>query len=279
MKKDLACHCGDSIFTLRLNALEEVGVITCSFGHHSFLLDSRDYWGDVIEDGKPRESQCKCKSKTYKVALSYTFRTDRPDVSQVDVIARCHNCGYERLAMTIEIDYGPTTRLMDHPLDPCDNPWLRTRKVKCSSLWEQKDLEDFICHVMDQNIKAYLVTSNSVHPSLDKAELLDLLRRTPSWDLYLFVDENNHPCEEVVAWKEKPVVHVWGPQIMVDKTGSSTNMYFIEYAEEVIRGAQVIRQPEKFLTFTKVMTNWLKETYTSERGKDSFDNSALYQKF
>jgi len=250
MRKELACHCGDSIFSLRIYPLEEVGVVTCSHGHHSLLLDSRDYWGEVIEQGKPRELKCKCKSNSFMVSLFYTFRSDSPDVSQVDIITRCINCGTERRTMAVEIDYGPTDRLVNRPLDSIENPWLKTRKVKCSALWEQKDLENFVCQVMELNIHPYLITSNSIHPSLDKSEVLDILRSTPVWDLYLLIGESNNPMEEVVVWKEKPVIHVWGPQVMFDKTGLSTTMYFIEYAKEVIREAKIIRQPQNFLTFT-----------------------------
>jgi hypothetical protein len=281
MKKDLACHCGDTIFTLRLNVLEEVGVITCLHGHHSLLLDSRDYWGEVIQNGKPRELQCKCKSKTFTVALFYTFRTDSDDVSQVDIITKCTNCGTERRAMSVEIDYGPTNLLIDRPLDPCEYPWLRARQVRLSALWKQKDFELFISWVMGlDSVRAYLVSTDGARSTIhDESELRNRLRNTPLWDLYFFLDKTPFPEQSVVCWKDMPVIHVWGPQVMIDKTGASATMYFIEYAKEVIQGITVVPQPSNFLDFTTTITNWLRNTYTSERGKGTFDNPVEYARF
>jgi len=281
MKEDLACHCGETIFTLRLSLLEEVGVITCSNGHHSLLLDSRDYWGEVIQNRKPRALQCKCKSKTFTVALFYTFRTDSEDVSQVDIITTCARCGIERRAMVIEIDYAPTKLLVERPLDPCDHPWLRTRQVKLSALWEQKDLEIFIGWVMGLGgVRAYLLTTDGAYSAIcAENELRKIIRNAPVWDLYLGLDSTPFPEQSFTYWKGMPVIHVWGPQVLVDKSGASTTMYFIEYAKEIIQGAAVVPQPGKFIDFTKSITNWLGNTYSSVRGKGTFDNPVEYARF
>lgn len=281
MKKDLTCHCGDKTFTLRLNVLEEVGVLTCSQGHHSLLLDSRDYWGEIIQNGKPRIHQCRCKSKTFSVALYYIFRTDSGDVSQINVLTTCTNCGAERNAMVVNIDFGPIELLMDRPLDPCEHPWLKGRQIKISALWEQKDLELFVNWVMGlDGVRAYLVTMDNAHPALcDKNELQTKLRDSPLWDLYLCLDGTPFPEQSFVRWKDMPVIHIWGPQIMVNKTGESATMYFMEYAKEVIQEDVAVTQPRKFLEFTKSITGWLRKTFISERGKWAFDNATEYARF
>ena len=76
-----------------------------------------------------------------------------------------------------------------------------------------------------------------------------------------------------------PVIHVWSPQVMVDKAGASTPMVFIEHAKEVIQSAKVVSQPSEFLDFTKSITRWLRDSFTSERGIGTFDNPAEYARF
>jgi hypothetical protein len=49
------CACGVRQFHIRLFRDERVGLLTCKAGHHSLLLDSRDYWIDVLQDGRPEE--------------------------------------------------------------------------------------------------------------------------------------------------------------------------------------------------------------------------------
>jgi hypothetical protein len=213
------------------------------------------------------------------VSLYYHFRTDGDDVSQVDILTRCVNCGNERRAMALEIDYGPTNQLIDRPLDPCEYPWLRAKQVKFSALWNQQDLELFFPWIMRiQGVRAYLVTPFEAHSVLDEIELLSKVRDEPLWDLYFYLDNTPISDKSYVFWKNMPVVHIWGPEVLMERAGSAT-MYFMEYAKEVIRGANVVPQPGEFLDFTKTMINWLKTTYISERGKWTFDNPREYERF
>lgn len=265
------------MFSLRLSALEGAGVITCSQGHHSLLLDSREYWGSVLESGKPRELKCRCNSKAFAVNLEYSYRDNHIDVTKVDVITRCTTCASERLALTVHINYAPTDGLVSHPLDPCERPWLHARKAKFSAMWTQEDLEQVLAQAMLPEVSAHVHSASSVQKVDDRLELTTLVRDLPAWNLFLTV--GGLSTKEYVDWKMKPVVHVWGPEIMIDKTGKSASMFFIEYAKEVIQDGRIVRQPDEFFCYVKMMTNWLKVTFSSERGKNAFDNPVLYQEF
>lgn len=249
-------------------------MLTCSCGHHSLLLDSRDYWNEAIENGKPPQLQCKCKSKIFSVSLFYTFRTNSEEVSQVDVVATCARCGLERHAMTVEINGGPTDLLIDRPLDPCDQPWLRARHVKLSAIWNQKDLESFIHSVMGlDGACAYVMTiEGSVTTFYTEKELISKLRLEPLWFLYFCTEHIPFPPNPFATWRDLPVIQVWSPKVIVDKNGTVTTMYLLEYAKEVIQGAIVVPQPCEFLDFTKTITTWLRNNFSSERGKGAFDN-------
>lgn len=123
------CNCGAQQFKVRLEPDEQVGLLTCSAGHHSLLLDGRDYWADVLQEGRPREIKCRCGGVLFRVNLAYDFREDG-DVRSVDVLPRCCDCGRGRAAVSFEIDYSPTAELISKPLDPIEQPWLKARRTK-----------------------------------------------------------------------------------------------------------------------------------------------------
>ena len=123
------CNCGAQQFKVRLEPDEQVGLLTCSAGHHSLLLDSRDYWADVLQEGRPKEIKCRCGGVLFRVNLVYDFREDG-DVRSVDVLPRCCDCGRGRAAVSFEIDYSPTAELISKPLDPIEQPWLKARRTK-----------------------------------------------------------------------------------------------------------------------------------------------------
>jgi hypothetical protein len=118
MRKALACSCGDQRFNVRLRRDEQVGLLTCSReGHHSLLLDSRDYWADVIQTARPRAARCRCGGRAFEVELEYEFREDSRSIRRVDVGLRCVACGDERVGAEFEIDYEPTENLLSEPLE------------------------------------------------------------------------------------------------------------------------------------------------------------------
>ena len=72
-------------FQVRVDKNEQVGLATCTAGHDSLLLDSRDYWAEVIQDGRPPIAKCRCKSKRFLLSLHYQFRAEG-DVASVEEV-------------------------------------------------------------------------------------------------------------------------------------------------------------------------------------------------
>jgi uncharacterized damage-inducible protein DinB len=145
--KRLTCACGRSAFRLRIKEDEQVGLVTCEEGHHSLLLDSGDYWLDVIQDGKPTERKCKCGSKDWHIGLAYDRRDDQ-SIRGVSVHASCAKCKTARKPTVFEIDYEPTDALVTQPLVPCADPWLKARRVVITGLWTQADLDAVVTYAL-----------------------------------------------------------------------------------------------------------------------------------
>src|SRR5277367_2208314 len=105
------CACGTRQFHVRLFRDERVGLLTFKAGHHSLLLDSRDYWIDVLQDGRPKQSRCRCGGTVFRVDLVYEFR-ENGDVRSVEVSPICAECNRAQSPLLFEINYGPTTKLV-----------------------------------------------------------------------------------------------------------------------------------------------------------------------
>ena len=104
--------------------LKDEGVATArcvACGSHFLLLDSGDYWFDVIQTGYPRVTRCSCKGTAFQLQLEYYGRAGG-DVELVRVGTRCTACRETQRRMNVEIDYSPTRRLLERPLTRCKNP-------------------------------------------------------------------------------------------------------------------------------------------------------------
>lgn len=109
------CSCGSDVFRVRANATQQVGLATCERDHHALLLDSRDVWAEVIQEGRPKAVKCRCKADTFR--LSFDYERDEERVRGAAVHATCTACGTERTVYSIEVDYEPTDELVDRPLN------------------------------------------------------------------------------------------------------------------------------------------------------------------
>jgi hypothetical protein len=282
MQKEMVCNCGDKVFSLRLYKDEGTGVVTCSHGHNSFLLESRDYWDLTLErSDKPRQFKCKCNSVLFTINLQYWFDQETGDVSRVDLISKCKNCGkVVKETFLDEIDYSPTDKLIAQPLDPCENPWLKAHHYHWSCLWKQEDFEKFTKWVMEiEDIQAYLIFDGHAQAlPINQDEIIELVQKTPVWDLFFGLRKTLHSVTSV-SWKTMPLLHVENPRINITKDGAITILYTFDYSKDILYQARISYQPKAFLKFIETVKSWLDQNYVSERGKNTFDNIEVLKRF
>jgi hypothetical protein len=268
----LTCACGRSSFRVRIDANEQVALLTCDAGHSSLLLDSADYWGDIIQDGRPPERKCRCGGKVWAVSLSYDLREDQKTVRGIEVTLTCEACRTERAPVRFEIDYAPTDALIDRPLTPCTDPWLKAKRVVLTALWTPSDLERFVRHAAQQEGASVFVAGWREAPArwdgVSLAARVDLER---VFDVFMTNTEVTFPDNLRDSWKALPVVHVGNPIRMNYTTGTGL-LHYVEYAEETFQGPRVTAQPARFLAYARGLRAWLLETYSSARGKNTADN-------
>jgi len=274
----IACRCGSAVFTVHTNALEGVGLAICAEGHPSFLLDSRDVWATVIQSGRPRKLRCRCKNSTFQVSVGYEFRDGSPTVRAAHVRARCAACGAERSVFDVDIDYEPTVDLLERPLDPVDDPWLKAKWVELSGLWMRTDLECLLRFVGTLSHARIVFASPQQGPrELSAEDASHALRGSNSFDFAFTNVPVTLPEQLHDAWKNLPLVHVGTPTSIRYSTGPG-ELHYVSYALERIEGGVVTRQPAPFLGFATRIRSWLESEFVSDRGKNTVDNRHEYQR-
>jgi hypothetical protein len=277
------CACGTIEFELRVNRHEQAGLLTCTAGHHSLLLDSRDYWADVLADGRPRMSRCGCGARLFRVTLEYDFRGDG-DVRAVNVISACAQCGRKRLAAEVEIKYSPTSQLISNPLDPIEKPWLQPRRHEITSYWKPGDAQRFAEQLVGP-LQASVFCEFSPY-EFGEANLKSVVFLPELKHDLLFTNltgiapgqgrdqQNAGPFLRLTS----PYHIVYGVGGLADQDASTYLLHYAEYSEDVVRDGKLERQPLEFLQFARRAFEWLKGNYVSLRGARTADNLDEYKR-
>ncbi len=267
------CVCGAQQFRVRLEPDEQVGLLTCSAGHHSLLLDSRDYWADALQEGRPKETRCRCGGALFRVDLVYDFRDDG-DVRSVDVSPTCCDCGRKRTGASFEIDYSPTAELISKPLDPVEQPWLKAKRSEITAYWQPADAERFASYLSGiPGIRIYRDSEGFEECGIETVEFYPELK----YDLYFTNVLELPPLRLRDPQRAAPLLRLTSPFHIACPTGIAL-LHYIEYADEILRGAEVLSQPQPFLTFARQARAWLYENYLSQRGTHTADNPAEYER-
>ena len=120
--------CQSAVFELRVlrdEGLAATRCINCSSNY--LLLDSQDYWFDVIQKGYPRLTRCPCRNQSFRLSIDYSVRDDG-DIDYIEVQSICSACGKTRRQLAFEVDYSGTDHLVERPLVPITNP-----KILCTT--------------------------------------------------------------------------------------------------------------------------------------------------
>jgi hypothetical protein len=262
---------------MRLKSAEQVGLLTCSAGHHSLLLDSRDYWADILQGGRPRQIKCKCGGKLFAIMLFYEFR-DTGDVRSVEVFSACHACAQSHSRALFEIKYSPTEELVSHPLDPIEQPWLQPKRREITAYWKPNDAERFARHLvtaLGARVFQRLPKSEITPCKIDDLEFDPELKPT----LYFTNLPDLAPPPIRDPQQVAPFLKLYGPfHIVIAYPDDIALLHYVQYSNEVVREGKIVKQPEEFLAFAHSAVEWLRQEYPPTRGRYSADNPQEYKR-
>ncbi len=237
------------------------------------MLDSRDYWADVLQEGRPKEIRCRCGGALFRVDLVYHFRDDG-DVGSVDMSPTCCACGLEQRGASFEIDYSPTAELISKPLDPIEQPWLKARRSEITSYWQPADAERFALYLSEiPGVRIFRDSNGFEECGIEAVEFYPELK----CDLYFTNALELPPLRFRDPQKAAPLLRLTSPFHIACPTGIAL-LHYIEYADEILQSAEVLIQPAQFLTFARQARAWLRQNYSSQRASNAADNPAEYER-
>jgi hypothetical protein len=294
-------ECQRAEFELRIVRDESVAAARCvNCSRHYLLLDSEDYWFDVIQKGYPRATRCSCKSESFQVSVSYSFRDDG-DVNYIEVRSTCAACGKSRRQLDFKIDYSPTSHLLERPLVPVSNPKI---------LYDLKDLHLLVTLPEIARVVGFLGEAKCGFVSMalsgrewklrvdDAAGVNATIesRYTFIYAMPATIDVAEHDVDtrikEEAFWKRSEVIRIGSkmyacrygpgegsarylryqgtPPVHPDEEiGISLN---IEFSNEFVDGESIVSKSDSFRALTARFIAMLRNEFVSWRGRDSFDN-------
>jgi hypothetical protein len=271
-----SCRCGSSTFTIFPVRVEGVAVVKCvGGGHSSYLLDSADYWADIIQDRRPRALKCACGSDEFRLRLEYDFREGTVSVRGVHVGATCARCSRERDVLDVEVDYEPTEALVESPLVAVDNPWQQPKRVSITALWTPAAFDAAIEQLVEtQGATAFLLEHGKATRPAGRAEI-EQAHRSERYFRVWFTVGGTAPADERDPWKTGPYLQLGSPTVM-NYAGGQGRLYYVEYAPQTRSAQGLIPQAADFLALCQGFREWLSRSFISSRGALCFDEPSEY---
>lgn len=287
-----ACpKCGKDVFELRMLKDEGVAAVRCvACQRHFLLLDSADYWFDVIQKGYPRLTRCTCKGEAFRLSIAFEFR-DGGDVRHVWVISTCAACGRVQQRMSIDIDYSPTKRLVTKPLTPCKNPELLYDLHELTLYATPADTVRVAKHLAKQGCSFAGVVRNGrdlARRTLSLSEVSTVLGKRGEMPAFLQLYATLKPMpltesavstakKESSLWKRREVIRIQAPFNMVIGNRQAL-LYYVHFSNEFVDGESVKSKSSRFRKVTADLVDWLGREFVTWRGPDCFDNEQVHSR-
>jgi len=284
--------CGKDAFELRMLKDEAVAAVRCvACGSHFLLLDSGEYWFDVIQTGYPRVTRCSCKSTAFQLQLEYYLRDDG-DVEFVRMGTRCTACRKSQRRMSAEIDYSPTRRLLEKPLTRCKNPEILYDLKELSLYARAADIARVAEYLAEQGCSfAGVVRQRDdwVLQTLSPDQAAELIARKVSYmQFYLQVYAMPRRIvmteaaistsrKESTFWKRHEVIQIDAP-FQIDCGCRTGQLYYIRFSNEFIDGGKVVAKSGRFRKLTDGLVAWLGTEFVTWRGPNCFDNEQAHRR-
>ncbi len=155
IKKDIITPDGEDEFQIRYIRDENVGVVTSRSNKSYLILDSIDFWYDLIQEKYPAKQKCNCKNDYFKLAFNYIPRIGTEDYRAVELISCCTVCGKQKKLSEIDIDYSPTSQLFENPITYCEQPKIKYKTYSLGGYWKEEAFRDLIEFLSQKGLWIY----------------------------------------------------------------------------------------------------------------------------
>jgi hypothetical protein len=291
--KNISTENGVNEFQVRLLKDDCVGLLTTKNEENYLILDSIDYWYDLIQNEYPKKKKCSCKNEFFFVQFNYIPRQETDDIRQVEVVTTCAKCKKVSKPISIDIDYSPTNELIENPITFCEKPNIKYKFKELTSYWSGDNLKDFLQFIFfDLKLNVYCWFSK--HPenirrfekvSFDKAiqiitvnhRYLNFYFSANELDVKSYIkltDDNGVYLKEGI-WRRDEIIQMTAPFVIM----GYGLLYYINFCNQYLDKGNVKDKSEQFEKITSQLQAWLKAKFITKRGTNCFDGQEAYDKF
>ncbi len=295
--KTITAENNENEFQVRFLEDEGVGLLTTKTGINYLVLDSLDYWYDLIQTDYPKKKKCKCKNEWFSIKFIYTNRNNEAEINEVEIETTCTACKKKAMAMTVEIDYGPTEALINQPISFCEKPKIIYNYSELTGFWSDTDLIkvfNFVFSELKLNVYGWyfkLPEKIRTFEKLDLEKVKDVLVNHNYIDFYF--SNGDLKIEDYISntnaigialkndiWRKNEIIELSSITMSgIGEDGSDTaSLYYLEFCNQHIVAGEVQDKSEAFETVTNQLVHWLKENFINKRGKNCYDSLAEYNR-
>jgi len=290
--KNISTESGENEFQIRLLKNDGVGLLTTKSEQNYLILDSLDFWYDLIQSEYPKKKKCSCKSEWFKVAFNYIPRLGTEDFREILIVTTCVLCNKISKPISIDIDYSSTEELIENPITFCPKPKIKYKFQELTSYWSGDNLKDFLKFIFnDLNLNVYCWFSQ--HPenkrrfekvSFEKAIQIITVnhkylnfyfskKELETLNYTKLIDDNGIYLKEGI-WRRDEIIQLTAPYVIM----GYGLLYYINFCNQYLDKGNVKDKSDQFEAITNQLKNWLKENFVTKRGKNCFDGQEAYEK-
>ncbi len=262
IQKNIITPDGEDEFQIRYIRDENVGVLTSRSNKSYLILDSIDFWYDLIQEKYPSKQKCHCKNDYFKLCFNYVPRIGTDDYRAVELISYCTECGRQRKISEIDIDYSPTSQLFEKPITFCEQPKIKYKTYSLKGYWKEEEFGDLIeflsqkrlwiyCWYWDQTEKKRYVKQMTAYELkrflfIEKGKYLEIYFSAGSLD-EMFADsvsDGNGIYVDRDVWRKREIIMLNAP-LLVASAGAG-KFYSLDFCSEYIEAGEVKVKAEAF---------------------------------
>ena len=265
---------GENEFQVRYIRNEGVGVLCTSNGKSYFLLDSKDYWYDLIQENYPPVMKCSCKNDRFNLTFHYTPRVGTDDFREVSIECSCTVCKKTKRLPAIKIDYSPSAGLLEQPITFCKQPKIKYKTYSLKGYWSAEEVTGMAEYLLEKNLFAYCWCWDSKDgkrrvKELSETELHVILTGNGEPYVAIYFSEESLdqiPCaiysnEKGVfvrqdIWRKNSVIVLHAPFMVM----SNDKFYQMEFCSEYLdKEGEIISKPVSFCTLVQEFQEYSKK--------------------
>lgn len=274
ISKNIVTADGEKDFQVRYIRDENAGIITTATNKSYFLLDSGDYWYDLIQEKYPPALKCSCKNDRFNLTFGYTPREDTEDFKAVNITCRCTVCQKPKKLSTIKIDYSPSSGIFESPITFCKQPKIKYKTYSLKGYWSEKELLSIAGYFLQNNLFVYCWYWNSeltqrFFKELSADELNSFL--TGNNARFIAIYFSQEPLDALTAqassdekgilvphdiWRKKCIFLLHGPCAVM----SYGMFYSMDFCSEYLdKSGNIVKKPASFCALVQSFQKFSKK--------------------